>query len=162
MKKNLLLIVFSLVFALLDQLTKLYAIGAWKDCMPVEVIEGFFSFCYVENRGAAWGMFQGRQIPLLVFSLFALVWILWKIRPAYIRMRGGTICLALLIGGIIGNSYDRLFRTGVVDFLDFHWWDKYHFPAFNVADSCICVGVALMCILQYLADRRKEETTSSK
>lgn len=155
MKKNLQLIVYSLFFALLDQLTKLYAIGAWKGKAPEEVIPGFFNFCYLENRGAAWGMFQGRQIPLLVFSLVALIWMAWKLRPALLKLRGGVVVLALLFGGILGNSYDRLFRAGVVDFLDFHWHGA-HFPAFNIADSCICVGVGLLCIMQYLADREKE------
>ncbi len=154
MKKNLLLIVLTLFFTVLDQATKMYAIHAWKGRMPDEIVPEFFSFCYLENRGAAWGMFQGSQLPLTVFAVFALVWLMWKIRPVYLKMRGGVICLALLAGGILGNSYDRLFRTGVIDFLDFHWGDS-HFPAFNIADSCICVGVALLCILQFLADRKK-------
>ena len=147
-------VVFAAFGVFLDQITKNMAVSDLKGQGAKQFIPYIFDLIYVENRGAAWGMFQGSQLPLTVFAVFALVWLMWKIRPVYLKMRGGVICLALLAGGILGNSYDRLFRTGVIDFLDFHWGDS-HFPAFNIADSCICVGVALLCLLQFLADRKK-------
>ena len=150
LSRHFLVFAFSTVFwILLDQLTKYLAIRYLKGELPVPVVNGFWDLCYVENRGAAWGMMQGQQLFLRLFSVLALGGVIWNLRGFFFRFRGGTLIASLLTGGIIGNLIDRFFRNGgVVDFLDFHWGSS-HFPAFNVADSCICVSFFLLLFIQW-------------
>ena len=113
----------------------------------IEVIPNLFNLAYVENRGCAWGMFQGQVWPLAVFGLIALAFLIWK-RTSIFNLQPSTFNLTawaepMLYAGIIGNVIDRLFRGYVVDMFDFHW-GVHHFPCFNVADSLICIAVGLM------------------
>ena len=122
------IVLFSAAVAnllLVDQFVKAVSISALKDRHPVEVIPNFFNLAYVENRGCAWGMFQGHVWPLALFAVLAM---------------GLEI---LLYAGILGNLVDRLARGCVVDMFDFHW-GVHHFPVFNVADSYITVAAALL------------------
>ncbi len=110
------------------------------------VIDGFFRFVLVENRGAAWGIASDRTVPLIVISIIALVIVLavflfMKSRPAVV-----VFALGLFAAGISGNLYDRFFNNGRVrDFLDFFYGDT-HFPAFNLADSMLTVAVCLLIL----------------
>lgn len=143
------------VIVLFDQLTKALAIH----CLSPEqnrllaVIPGFFNLCYVENRGAAWGVLHGRQLFLITFSLVTLSFLIWKRVALFGQLRNGPFIFTLLIAGILGNLLDRILVGYVVDFLDFHYQQK-HFPAFNVADSAICIATFLMIFAQWGLDRR--------
>jgi signal peptidase II len=141
------------VLVLLDQLTKALAIHYLKQNHPVAILPGFFNLCYVENQGAAWGILHGRQIFLVTFSLVTLGFLFWKRFSLFGQLRGGTFIFALLIAGILGNLIDRIWVGHVVDFLDFHYQQR-HFPAFNVADSAICIATFLMIFAQWGLDRR--------
>ena len=115
----------------------------------IEIIPNLFNLAYVENRGCAWGMFQGQVWPLAVFGLIALAFLIWK-RTSIFNLQPSTFTLTawaepMLYAGIIGNVIDRLFRGYVVDMFDFHW-GIHHFPCFNVADSLICIAVGLMLL----------------
>ena len=154
-KETFLFIAFSLFFVLADQMTKALAVLHLKPNPPVEVIPGFFQLCYVENRGAAWGMMQGWTYLLAGFSILTLVWLVWQVKSLFFPFRAGWFIAASLTGGIVGNLIDRLVRGRVIDFLDFYWVSA-HFPAFNVADSCICVGVGLLLLAQILAGGRRQ------
>jgi signal peptidase II len=129
------------------------------------VIPGFFDIVHTENRGMAFGLFSRgestiRSVLLVGVALVVLVVVvvmLWRL-PA---QAGGSprltsTALALVLGGAIGNLYDRAFRGSVTDFLDVYIGD-WHWPAFNVADSAISVGAVLL-VLTLLAekDRAKE------
>jgi len=150
LSRQFLVFALSTVFwILLDQLTKYLAVRYLKGELPIPVVNGFWDLCYVENRGAAWGMMQGQQLFLRLFSIAAIVWVFWNLRKLFFRLWGGAFIASLLVSGIVGNLIDRIFRNGgVVDFLDFHWGSS-HFPAFNIADSCICVGFFLVLITQW-------------
>ena len=149
------LILFAVVanLVLADAITKELAAGYLKGSAAVSVIPNLFNLAYVENRGCAWGMFQGQVWPLAVFGLIALAFLIWKRRSIFTFQTSkpsklpnlGTIAEPLLYAGIIGNVIDRLFRGYVVDMFDFHW-GVHHFPCFNVADSLICIAVGLMLI----------------
>ncbi len=141
------------VLVLLDQLTKALAIHYLKQNPPLAIIPGFFNLCYVENRGAAWGVLHGRQIFLVTFSLVTLAFLFWKRAALFGLLRNGPFIFTLLIAGILGNLIDRIWVGYVVDFLDFHY-QKNHFPAFNVADSAICIATFLMIFAQWGLDRR--------
>ena len=150
-----LLVVFAAVanLVLVDAVVKELAAGYLKGSAAVSVISGFFNLAYVENRGCAWGMFQGQVWPLAVFGLLALVFLILK-RTSVFDLRPSTFRLTawaepLLYAGIVGNVIDRLFRGFVIDMFDFHW-GVHHFPCFNVADSLICISVALLIISSFL------------
>lgn len=125
----------------IDQGIKALVVHFLKGAAPIEVVSGLFRLCYVENRGAAWGLFQGAHYLLAAFALVAIVWLLIEARKSLFKMPLGVTGSALFAGGAMGNMLDRLIRGKVIDFLDFHW-GVHHFPAFNFADSCICVAAA--------------------
>ena len=141
------LILFAVVanLVLADAITKELAAGYLKGSAAVSVIPNVFNLAYVENRGCAWGMFQGQVWPLAVFGLIALAFLIWKRKSIFDSGRLAAIAESLLYAGIIGNVIDRLFRGYVVDMFDFHW-GIHHFPCFNVADSLICIAVGLMLL----------------
>jgi signal peptidase II len=116
----------------------------------VEVIQGFFALTHVRNTGGAFGIFGGEKggvgsMLFVVVSLLAIGAIIFL----FIRIREDEKTLALsfslVLSGAIGNLIDRLRYGEVVDFLDFHL-STYHWPAFNVADSAICIGIGLMAL----------------
>ena len=145
------LILFAAVanLVLVDAVVKEFAAGYLKGSAAVSVIPVIFDLAYVENRGCAWGMFQGQVWPLAVFGLVALAFLIWK-RPSIFHLQPSTFNLGaaaepLLYAGIVGNVIDRLFRGFVIDMFDFHW-GVHHFPCFNVADSLICISVGLLLL----------------
>ena len=114
------------------------------------LVPGFFNLTYIRNTGAAWGMFSGQNLALAVLAvamLAALVAFRRKILPPG---RLHRVALGLLCGGIAGNLFDRLRLDYVVDFLDF-FHRGWHFPAFNVADSAICVAVGIYVLASLFA-----------
>ena len=121
----------------------------------VTVVPGLFDLAYVQNRGCAWGMFQGQVWPLAVFGLVALAFLIWKRRSVFGTGRLPSIAEPLLYAGIIGNVIDRLFRGFVIDMFDFHW-GIHHFPCFNVADSLICISVGLLLLASLFEGRKKQ------
>ena len=149
------LIVFAAVanLVLVDTVTKELAAGYLKGAAAISVVPGLFNLAYVENRGCAWGMFQGQVWPLAVFGLVALAFLIWKRKSVFGSGRLPAIAEPLLYAGIIGNIVDRLFRGYVIDMFDFHWGAR-HFPCFNVADSLICVSVGILLLASFL-DRPK-------
>ena len=138
----------SLGVVLLDQLTKLAVVAKFSYETSVSIIPGLFRLVRVENRGIAFGMFSDSpsSITSIILVLIAVAAIglvgvlLWQNPPSAARSGAG---LALILGGAAGNLVDRLARGHVVDFLDFYM-GSYHWPAFNVADSAICIGAATL------------------
>ena len=127
----------------------------------VVVIPGFFRLTHVQNRGAAFGIFDDpaghwKIAVLILFSIVALAVVsalLWKNSHA---MSVTGVGLALVMGGALGNLWDRLANGHVVDFLDFYVV-SYHWPAFNVADSAIVVGAFLLVAAILFAKQPHEE-----
>lgn len=113
----------------------------------IEVWPGVFDIRYVRNTGAAWGMLAGWRPLLILFAACMLALIVRRRREIFSGWRGGQASLALLVAGIAGNLIDRVRLGYVVDFLDFYR-QAWHFPAFNVADSAICVGIGLYLLGQ--------------
>lgn len=140
------LVPIALLIAILDQLSKLYILHTVDPEYPVEVVDGYFRLVNWGNSGAAWGMFHDSNILLAVIAVLTLI-ALYLFRTSFqIHRPSCQVAFGLITGGIMGNVIDR-FRYGhVVDFLDFYWND-HHWPAFNVADSAICVGVTLYVIV---------------
>lgn len=149
-----------LVVVGLDQLTKLWTVKTFALYESLEIIPGFFSLTYLTNKGAAFGFLAGvdgvwRHYFFLILASVALLLLL----VAWVRMRKEHRlygpALALIAGGAIGNVIDRVRLGAVVDFLDFYV-AGHHWPAFNVADSAITVGVVLFLLTNYLEERQKK------
>lgn len=133
--------------------------GIYSKSNMVEVIPNFFYICHIGNTGAAWGLFHGKSFLLALFSLLAL-FLLYLFRNSLgLRNLYVQLNLGLVTGGILGNLYDRLVFKHVVDFLDFHLI-VYRWPAFNIADSSILIGVTIFIWLSLKeeAAHKKEET----
>lgn len=139
----------------LDQATKSLARSMLESGRPVEVIRGFFSFSLVFNYGAAWGMLGGFRILFIVLAAAMLAFMNFRRRGLFGDSAMGLAAFALLEGGIVGNVIDRVFAGRVTDFLDFNF-GSWHFPCFNVADSAICIGVALFFLLSLKDGKRNE------
>lgn len=142
----------AILIATLDQITK-YIVE--QELLPgdvIEIIPNLFNLVLTFNKGVAFGIFSGieadsvRFMVLGVTTLFALgaVWLFAK-QPGSER-RSIQIALGMILGGAIGNVLDRVLQGSVTDFLDFYY-GTYHWPAFNVADSAICVAVALLIFI---------------
>lgn len=139
----------------IDQASKIWAAGCLAEGAPVVVLPGLFRLVLVRNRGALFGMFQDLHPhlrALLFLALPAVViavlgWLSWRTPAGEQRAQWA---FTLLLGGAFGNLADRLRLGYVVDFLDFYvvgpGGDAHHWPAFNVADACICVGIALLAL----------------
>jgi len=138
-----------------DQVTKIWvtqtiAPDTYNNPPPVTVVGGFFYFVNITNRGAAWGQLAGYSTWLAWLAVVALVGIYFSRRQLELHRPLLQYSFGLLCGGIIGNLLDRGLRPthDVVDFLDFHF-GSYRFPAFNVADSGITVGVTIYLLYSF-------------
>ena len=144
--------VISLIVIALDFSTKDAILNILTEGTSVEITP-FFNLVYVFNPGVSFSMFSDvGPVILTVLSLFICAWIVYFI----VKEKDGfsRSCLALMLGGAIGNVIDRLRFGAVVDFLDFHAFG-YHWPAFNIADSAICIGV--MLLIYQMTFVKKEE-----
>ena len=130
----------------LDQFTKHLAVAHLKGQKPFVLIKGVFEFYYSENRGAAFGMLQGRQGFFFLIAAAVILVVLWAVyrMPEGKRYLPLMCSLFLLVSGAVGNMIDRLTQKYVVDFLYFKLID---FPIFNVADCYVTVGAILLAIL---------------
>lgn len=159
-----LVLILGLVVVLLDQLTKL-RVRADLICGgdPQAVIPGFFNLVYVRNEGAAWGMFGGQQMLLVLLSVGVLISLAVYHRKLLNPTLDHRIALGLMVGGICGNLIDRIRVGWVTDFLDFYV-GPYHWPSFNVADSAICiaVGIYLLSSLWHTRHPLKNDSNDSK
>jgi signal peptidase II len=148
--------IVTAVVLVLDQASKLYVDARFALYESVPVIRGWFHLTYIRNKGAAFGIFADSAVRVPFFitvSLIALLVILWYLRRLRAEQTLAAFSLALIFAGALGNLIDRVRLGEVIDFLDV-FWRHYHWPAFNVADSAICVGVALLIWEMWQEDRR--------
>ncbi len=147
---------------LLDQLTKSIVLRELAYAQERVLIDGFFKFVHWGNAGAAWSLLNnlaGSNELLAVVSLMALLFLVFARNQFETSSLPGRVSMGLMIGGILGNLYDRLHpaRRHVIDFIYFYAYRRsgaeIGFPAFNVADSAICVGVGLMLIAMFASQR---------
>jgi signal peptidase II len=113
----------------------------------ISIVDGFLQLVTRVNKGAAFGIAAGQTQLLIVVSVVALVVIFAIFLFGGARQRLVHIALGLFAAGVCGNLYDRIFHNGLVrDFIDVVYWPGKHWPAFNVADSMLCIGVGLLII----------------
>lgn len=151
---------FSLIAAaslVVDQATKIYIDRSMSLYQSIPVIDGLFNIFYIRNKGAAFSFLSNVswRLPFFIMvSTVASLVILVAFRKLRDDQKLAQISLALIFSGAVGNLIDRVRLGEVIDFLDVYW-RTHHWPAFNVADSCICVGVALLAL-----DMLKEERSN--
>lgn len=141
------------VIVVVDQLTKIIVDRSMPLYHSIPIVDGFFSLTYVRNTGAAFGIFAGsaeifRRPFLIAVSLVAIGFIFTMLKRLPDNEKGLSTALAFIVGGAIGNLIDRLIYGEVIDFLDC-FWGSYHWPAFNIADSFITIGVGLTIYCLY-------------
>ncbi|MDP4609772.1 MAG: signal peptidase II [Opitutales bacterium] len=161
---KLLFVVAIIVFAL-DQLTKTWIfnnpdlpLDSYFYPDSIEVIKGFFYIVHIGNEGAAWGMFSGYGGFLALFAFVAL-FAIYKMRHSLeLHRKSMQFAFGLLIGGVLGNMVDRLIHGHVIDFLDFHFpfsvpylLPDGRYPAFNIADCGIVIGVFTYITLSFFS-----------
>lgn len=120
----------------------------------VSIVNGFLQLTRALNNGAAFGLLPGKPYLLAVVSVVALIAIFAVFLFSGNRQRLVHIALGLFTAGVCGNLYDRIFNGGFVrDFVDVVYWPGKHWPAFNVADSLLCIGVGLLLISTFFTGR---------
>ena len=157
-KKNALLVsIVCLLTIASDQVSKSLVRANFYEGEVRPVIDGFFNLTLTFNRGAAFGLWSNlpngwREVVLGVTICIALLVVSFFLTRSYYQNSASQVALAGILGGAIGNVIDRLRFGGVVDFLDVYH-QTYHWPAFNVADSAICVGVGLLILFPHKEHR---------
>lgn len=145
-KRNLLSLIGIFLLIFLDQFTKHLAILHLKGQAPYILLDRILEFSYLENTGAAFSSFSGRQTFLIILTAIVIIVLVWRFftLPASRRFLWMRICLLFILSGAVGNLIDRLTRRYVVDFI---YFVPINFPKFNVADIYITVGVTVLAVL---------------
>jgi signal peptidase II len=164
--KYLLLLAIAGAVITSDQVTKMYIHTHFRLGEELVVIAKFFNITYLQNTGAAFGIFAElpptyREIFFLIMPPIALLIILALLRGIRDNERSGIVALSLVFGGAVGNYIDRLRFHYVIDFLDFHIDEIYHWPSFNIADMAIVVGVGILMFLEWSKVRSDKTKTVS-
>lgn len=161
-------LVISALIVALDQWTKLWIEAALEPHERMEVVPGFFNLVHVQNTGIAFGLFPagrelGGTLVLTALGFAALAIVSVYFRRTSERERLLLLSLSLVLGGAVGNLVDRILLRAVTDFLDVYV-SAYHWPAFNVADSGVTVGIVLMLVHSFapsLGSRTSAATAGS-
>jgi len=144
----------AVILSGIDQLSKLLVLRYIKPEDTIPLLKGIFHLTYCENRGAAFGILQGRFGLLFITTLLVIIAVtvyMIKKRPQSLTL---TTSVTLLIGGAIGNLIDRVCRGFVIDFLDFR---LIHFPIFNIADCFVVCGAILLVIYVLFIEEHKDK-----
>lgn len=159
MKSNYVIFVgISALVLAIDQGTKSYISQSMDLYSSIAVVDNFFSITYLRNRGAAFSLLANSDFRLPFFilvTLATLVFILYRLRKLSDQHKLTTVALSLIFSGALGNFIDRLRLGEVTDFLDVYWRGR-HWPAFNIADSAICVGVVLVLLGNIISEKVRE------
>lgn len=155
MKKKIFLI--SLIFFLIDQIIKLFVL---KYLTVLNVIPGFLSLVYSENKGVAFSMLWGNRWIIILISILLVSVLFTIINKEYLKKEKdnniNNFTYGILIGGIFGNLFDRVLRGYVIDYVALKFFD-YSFPIFNLADIFITIGVILIVISLIKEDLVKQK-----
>ena len=149
--------IYELIIILLigiDQISKLLALNYLKDIRSIPIIQNVFHLTYVENRGAAFGMFQNNQIIFIVVALIASIVGLYALHSKKINSKICKTSIILIIAGALGNLIDRIRLDFVVDYFDFVFIWNY---VFNLADCFIVVGTILLCLYVLIKSDKTEK-----
>ena len=153
-----------LLIFVLDQLTKAWVMSRMVLYQSVKIVPGFLNLTYIHNKGVIFGIFSDLGNPVLqkamvVVSISSFVIIAVYFFLVRHESRWATLAFALVLGGALGNTWDRLTQGFVVDFLDFYY-GPYHWPTFNLADAMITVGICMLLLHLLGAQWHGEKSTA--
>lgn len=146
----------ALLVILIDQWTKWLIVKTMNLGESIEVIDQFFYITSHRNTGAAWGILEGQMGFFYVITVAVIIFIIYYMQKYARNSYLLGISLGLILGGAIGNFIDRVFRKEVVDFINTFIF-SYDFPVFNIADSALVIGVALLMIQLFIEERQLKE-----
>ena len=158
MKKKPYIIAFF--FFIIDLLSKQLISHLLNVGDSIKVINNFFYITYVRNTGAAWSILEDQRILLLIISVFVL-FLINKTMNKETLNKLECFSYGMIIGGIIGNIFDRVFYSFVIDFIDFRLFG-YNYPIFNLADTFIVVGIILMAIISFRKEYHERSNSRRK
>jgi signal peptidase II len=152
------------IIVVFDRVTKVIVDRVMPLHHSIPIIDGLFNLTYVRNTGAAFGIFAGSheafRLPFLILvSILALGFVFVMLKRLPEEQTGLITALAFIVGGAVGNLVDRILYGEVIDFLDIYW-SHYHWPAFNIADSFITIGVVIT--LYHLIKAKGEDPFAAK
>jgi signal peptidase II len=158
-RKYWVLLICLVIILALDQYTKYEVQQRIHLYQTIKVIDGFFNLTHLRNTGGAFGIFGGNKggigsLFFIALPLVAMGVILYLIHKLKEYERIFSLSLSLILSGAVGNLIDRVRYQEVVDFLDFHLF-SYHWPAFNIADSAITIGIGLMVYELLFHDKKR-------
>jgi signal peptidase II len=142
MKKKVYII--SIIGIVLDFLSKAFIMSKLSVGSSKTIIENFFYITHVNNKGAAWGIFSSNTMVLTIISILFTIFFVWYVEKNKLKLYE-EISAGIILAGILGNMFDRIFRGYVVDFLNFYIFG-YDYPVFNIADTFIVVGVLIIIV----------------
>ncbi len=150
-----LVLILTTLVVVLDQVTKYFA----KSLMGknnIVVIDKFLELTYLENRGAAFGILQGKSLLFVLITLSVIGYIIYFLykHPNFQNLT--KVCLSFILAGAIGNLIDRILNGYVVDFIFIRFWGIYDFPVFNVADIAVTTGVIILIFITMFTDEFDE------
>ncbi|MFV0498150.1 MAG: signal peptidase II [Candidatus Fimivivens sp.] len=148
------------VLVICDQLIKLWALNSLAPVSTMMVIPGVLSFTYVENSGAAFGIFTGRRTLLIIIVATILCVAAWLLINGKIRGKLERLSTLFIISGGLGNLIDRIRYGFVVDYIDIN--ALFSYPMFNLADCCVVVGACLMLVAAFRSEQKTPKHAHEK
>ena len=157
MKSKLYIISFiSIVSFFADRISKMLIMNSFSLHERKPLINGFLNITYTKNEGAAWSMFSGNRLMLIGTSIAVLIFMIYSIHTMKNLSKIEEILFGILIGGIIGNLFDRIVYSSVIDFIDVIIFG-YDFPIFNIADSLIVISTLSLIIMSFRSDKNENK-----
>ena len=147
------LIILTLLFTVLDQLSKLLVLNNIRN--NVEIIKNLFYLTYTQNDGAAFSILIGKRIFLILITITIIGLIIYYIKKNNVKDKTNLLAFSLILGGSLGNLLDRIVRGYVIDFVSVKIFN-YNFPIFNLGDTFICIGVFLLLIISFRKDKKHD------
>ena len=143
---------YAVLILIIDRVIKVIVSNHLTESKELQVIKNIISICYTHNTGAAFSILQNQKYLLILLALIALIIIDRYITNLKEASKLEQISFSLIIGGIIGNLLDRIFYSSVIDYILLKFID---FPIFNLADSCIVIGVIILIVLTVIDSIKK-------
>ncbi len=153
--------IIALLAVLFDQWTKWLIVKNMELGERITVIDNFLYITSHRNRGAAWGILQGQMWFFYVITVVVIIAIIYYLKKSEKESPLFKFSLALMLGGAIGNFIDRVVRQEVVDFIHTYPFG-YNFPIFNIADSSLVIGVAILIIYMLLEEKKEKEKVNGE
>ena len=146
--------IIAILVIIFDILSKNYIEGH-ESLHSFEVIKNFFNITYVKNTGMAWSLLSNQTLLLTIVSVVVVIFIIYYIQTNKLNTMY-RIIYGLILGGALGNLYDRIMFQYVRDFLDFYIFG-YNFPVFNIADSALTIGIIIL-LIQFIREEKHDKT----